>query len=372
MQEWKKSLIKLFVYAGMEKHEYAGIKRDIYNKNMNMLSIGILMALAVFCEMFLVSSGVGFEEDRRLYAIVIAALLVLLLVKRRLIRYSPKLILPCCYCLLLIVLSFSILLGSFMDKDMPSSTFCVLLLVSCLLFIDRIYRMALFLILMTVIFCVTVYHQKAPEIARIDIANALTFLALSIICSAYLLHMKVRDLVNSRRMRHEVDTDGLTGLLVKTAAEREIRDYINTTRAPGTLIMIDVDDFKQINDTMGHAFGDVVLKLIGGCINTIFRKGDIKGRFGGDEFIIFLPDTSNREVISERLDRFRALLSQESVKNEGGDRGIHQSIGIAIYPEDAQDYQGLFDKADEALYEAKHRGKNQYCFYTSVKIRKRG
>jgi len=192
---------------------------------------------------------------------------------------------------------------------------------------------------------------------------------LSVACNIVLLQTKLKNIINNKTARKEIDTDGLTGLYAKTAAESEISRHMRSSNEPGALIVIDLDTFKIINDTKGHAFGDMVLEMVGSCLDRTFRRTDIKGRFGGDEFVVFLQGSAGRTLIMERLERFRALMEQ-GAEQELGIAGVHQSIGIAMYPEDAMDYKTLFKKADEALYEAKRQGKNRYCFYTSVKIRK--
>lgn len=371
MENWKQSLGRVFIYAGIEKQEYLDIREDIHERNRKMLLWGTELALAVFMVLFFMAcSHKAVPNSRILYLAVILELMVLLGLQRIFVSRYPRLVLPCCYLLLAVLYGFSVLQSTLVQRQFPAVTFCVLLFAAAFLFFDRPYRMSLFLTAVTVIFCFSAQHQKPPEIAGIDTVHAVCFLLSGIVCNTYLTVIKAKNLVHSRNTQKELDTDGLTKLMVKKAAEREIRKYISTTREPGTLLMIDLDNFKQVNDTKGHAYGDVVLKLTGDCISRAFDAGDIKGRFGGDEFVVFLPGISNRQIITERLKHFKTLMEQ-GVTGDENRNGICQSIGVAMYPEDGEDYQTLFEKADQALYEAKRLGKNRYCFYTSVKIHKR-
>ncbi len=132
-----------------------------------------------------------------------------------------------------------------------------------------------------------------------------------------------------------------------------------------TLFIVDIDDFKGINDNFGHHFGDKVLTEISAKMNTLFRPSDIIGRLGGDEFIILLKKTKNREVITKKA---KAIIEafQNTYSGEEGDYSISGSVGIAIYPYDGDTYEELYKAADKALYQSKHRGKNVYTFYGDV------
>lgn len=174
---------------------------------------------------------------------------------------------------------------------------------------------------------------------------------------------KVRNEGNSRALEEKADTDQLTGLCNKIATERRIREYM--AENPDSLAMmflLDIDNFKKINDTMGHAFGDEVLRTLGKHIGANFRVTDIIGRTGGDEFTIFLKflkDDSNILSEAQKLaEFFHDFEAGEYVKYSAT-----ASIGAAIFPADGKDFETLYKAADQALYKAKERGKNQLAFY---------
>ena len=367
MYEWKRNLIRMFLYAGMEREEYEGIQIEIQNDNTGMLAKVTRIALCIFGGLYLASCVIGAVADNQpLYLCIFLLLALLEGLRRSLSGRFPNLILPMCYFLLLIVYGYGIWVGT-VQVDFPATTFCVFLFAGPFLFVDKPYRMTLFMLIMCVVFCIISCMWKPHNIATLDIINCISFYALGVFSSLQLLHIKAKSLVHNKKMTNERDTDGLTGLLVKTALERDICHYIKMTRDAGALIIIDLDNFKTINDTMGHAYGDRVLELAGSCIERAFGVNDIKGRFGGDEFVIFVRGKGSRKLIMERLEKFRALMDSGTGAGSGLER-VSQSIGVALYPEDAGDYKALFEKADEALYEAKRRGKDQYCFYTSVRI----
>lgn len=161
------------------------------------------------------------------------------------------------------------------------------------------------------------------------------------------------------------ERDALTTLYNKAATEKYIREYLETA-SPGkqaVLFILDIDNFKKINDTKGHAFGDEVLRTLGTTIGIEFRVTDIIGRTGGDEFCVFLKDikdVSNVKQEGDKLVRFFKNLSLgQYVKYK-----VSASIGGAVFPHDANNYEALYKAADKALYKAKKRGKAQYALYS--------
>lgn len=167
----------------------------------------------------------------------------------------------------------------------------------------------------------------------------------------------------SRKLEEKADTDLLTSLNNKLATERKIKEYMEKQpNEQGLLFVLDIDNFKKINDTLGHAFGDEVLRTLGHSIGSIFRASDIIGRTGGDEFTIFLKHL-NEEVLLEKeaaklCNFFKDFQAGEYVKY-----AATASIGAAVFPRDGKDFETLYKAADSALYVAKKRGKSQLAFY---------
>jgi diguanylate cyclase (GGDEF)-like protein len=134
-----------------------------------------------------------------------------------------------------------------------------------------------------------------------------------------------------------------------------------------TLVMIDVDNFKNYNDTLGHMKGDEALRKISGVLQSKSRKCDIAARYGGEEFGIVMPNTSkeNGRLFCERLRNEVERTFAEEVDIDPSQR-LTVSCGIATFPEDAHDKNELVSRADIALYEAKNAGKNRTCLYTAA------
>lgn len=164
-------------------------------------------------------------------------------------------------------------------------------------------------------------------------------------------------------LQAKAQNDPLTSLYNKVTTERLITACLKSSiGCRHALFIMDVDNFKAINDNLGHMCGDTVLHDIAPKIKKLFRGSDVVGRIGGDEFMILMKDFSSDKVVKEKAEAFCALLKQ-TLTGEKNDYAISGSIGIAIYPTDGSTYEELYKKADVALYHAKRFGKSNYAFY---------
>ena len=165
-------------------------------------------------------------------------------------------------------------------------------------------------------------------------------------------------------LKKKAEYDIVTGLLNRATLEELVTLNLKIEIMKGTNIFMifDVDDFKNINDTYGHPFGDIVLHKIGNIFKESFRSVDIIGRLGGDEFAIFLPQIPSIEWITQKLN---GVL--QKVKRLSKELNIEKpiSVSIGIYEiKFSESFKDIFLKADKALYQAKKSGKNRYEFYS--------
>ena len=174
--------------------------------------------------------------------------------------------------------------------------------------------------------------------------------------------LKYRNTERSRELQEKADMDLLTGLNNKLATERKIKEYMASSKGEMAVVFVlDIDNFKKINDTMGHAFGDEVLRGLGKQISSIFRISDVIGRTGGDEFTILLKNVKNEENARTEAAKLTRFFLEFTV-GEYVKYSATASIGAAIYPTDGADFEEIYKSADTALYKAKKRGKNQIAF----------
>ena len=195
---------------------------------------------------------------------------------------------------------------------------------------------------------------------------------LSILSTAAALAFRNAQLYE--RIQHQAQRDGLTGTYNHRVFQERLEHHLVDARRPDatfreiSLLLLDIDHFKQINDTYGHPFGDEVLKRVAGAIQESVRNYDTVARYGGEEFAVILPGCNQlaamkvAETIRERVTRleFKKGLSNIQVTVSGG---------VATFPDDAQSRAELVERADVALYHAKRNGRNQIWHWQDVPTR---
>jgi len=175
----------------------------------------------------------------------------------------------------------------------------------------------------------------------------------------------VRDISTHRKLQQRLlvlaNSDSLTGIgnrrcFIEAATDEFVRTL--RYRQPLSMIMLDIDHFKSINDQYGHDVGDHALKNLVECCRPIQRENDIFGRLGGEEFGLLLPSTDLPKArgVAERI---RGRIEQLELHHEGGNFSITASLGVAEYTSDDQDIHSLMKRADIALYDAKNGGRNR-------------
>lgn len=163
-----------------------------------------------------------------------------------------------------------------------------------------------------------------------------------------------------QKIMHRVETDFLTGLYNKGAATEKVFRWLKSNpTGEAYMVMIDIDDFKRINDLYGHSLGDEVIQETARLMQQCFGESSILSRCGGDEFIVFIPDEPC-SYVENRLDTFMNKLAAEVTVLE---QELHCSAGIAPRASKYDDFQDLFNRADNAMYLAKKSGKNRYFVY---------
>jgi diguanylate cyclase (GGDEF)-like protein len=163
------------------------------------------------------------------------------------------------------------------------------------------------------------------------------------------------------RLEELATTDAMTGLLNKraleTAFDRRLKSAERFSRSLA-VVVLDIDHFKKVNDTYGHAVGDVVIKGLGAVLARCRRETDVIGRFGGEEFVLVCEETDAEGALL-LAERVREELARQVFQSEKGPLQVTCSLGVAQFPQHGRERQGLFERADAALYRAKHEGRNR-------------
>lgn len=168
-------------------------------------------------------------------------------------------------------------------------------------------------------------------------------------------------------LTHQSECDPLTGLYNKVATEKYIQDKLESAEGiiAGTFMMIDIDHFKEINDTLGHPFGDSILKQVAKSLQENFRDSDIIGRIGGDEFCVFLSGIPSHDRIAKTASLLCEKICSIVLPSESTNK-ISCSIGISRCNGYIKTFQEIYGEADLALYSIKNSGRNGYAFYEQL------
>ncbi len=346
--------------------EYDCVRNEIYRTNLSILQVCSFVSMALF---FILTILSAFFKDRDVfrthvtYASMFLYMTAVFVVTLKLPESRKNLVMLLVYFFSGGFFAYTTLNGVFDKPNDYAVIFYVFQFASPLLLVDKARRIFGVNLIATFVFCVLTMVIKSPEHYKVDVFNAIVFYGLSILPGFYLTKIRVREFSLRQIIESERDTDELTGLLNKGALIREAKKNINATKN-GILIIMDLDYFKQINDTYGHFTGDHVLKLVSICIKSIFRSSDVMGRFGGDEFVILMANTDKMDIALLRCNQLLEKLNSTKIfpDNPDNDTTIHASVGFAPYTNES-DFDSLFKKSDQALYEAKNTGKDRACSF---------
>jgi diguanylate cyclase (GGDEF)-like protein len=210
-------------------------------------------------------------------------------------------------------------------------------------------------------------------VLTIPLAAGLAMTAASAIGTAAVMKtiqklQEQQTLSEREKLARMAERDCLTGLFNRASARRRIEEYLNrATAEQAALLVIDLDNFKDINDHCGHLIGDEALCGMGELLQRVFRSSDVVSRVGGDEFIVFMPSISSaRDVMGKAEIILDSLAQKKSSRDLDENSCTTCSIGIALFPQHGKDYEELFSVADAAMYQAKESGKNSYLMCHSI------
>ena len=356
-------IINYFCYCGVTKEEYRNLKKDAYISNFEVWRVLHCGMAIIFAALFVGSLVVDIMKDNMIFYILtfaysaVAAILFLFVFKK------DSLIAQ-----LMMYLSISLLFvfAGFITQNKPqnpSTTFIALLIISPMFMIDKPYFMAIELLSASIIFLIWMHAVKPIDVWKIDAGNVVIFVVVGIFIHIIASSIRIKEFVLAREIKIQKDLDELTGLKNKAAITREINDFLlDNTKNKGMMFLLDINHFKDINDTYGHDIGDSVIHQLGTFLLDTFKDGELCGRFGGDEFIIFVEDTDEEEVA---ISIAKKIIDGASafIKLPDTDKKISVSMGISIYQGQEKNYSEIFKKADVALYKTKADRTINYAFY---------
>lgn len=211
----------------------------------------------------------------------------------------------------------------------------------------------------------TVYSQEA-DIFSIDEVRIAEELAANLAYGITALRAEAARKRYAQQLEYQANYDVLTGLANRNLLSDRLQQAILSAHRSGRMVAVllhDLDHFKVINDSLGHAAGDALLQAIAGRLRSSIRETDTVARLGGDEFVIVIPDMMKVEDAAAVSCKVLDALSQPfNIENQ--EMYISASIGISFYPQDGDHEEILLKNVDLAMYRAKHKGRGNFCFYT--------
>ena len=202
------------------------------------------------------------------------------------------------------------------------------------------------------------------DVEKAVLKVTLSCLACTVVVSLALSVLAVlffRSLVNP--LERKAHVDALTGVANRAGFEKAFKSVFVEQSGRGALFLIDLDNFKTVNDNLGHPVGDEVLVHAAQILKEVFRGTDIVARLGGDEFVVYAPTLDSADVVKIKAENLLKKMRKTYALPDNGSVTVTASIGVAMYPKDGATYEGIYHSADTALYAAKDSGRNRYVLF---------
>lgn len=282
----------------------------------------------------------------------------------RFIAVSIKHITIAFYLWIIPVMMMGIIMGTFGDPTEPSITIMVFLCVIPMFILDKPWRVTLFICINAIVYTICCYCSKTLELFVADMIDLILFSVLSIGINCLILRDRITNVENAMNMMLIADTDYLTQINNRGAGIERVEFLLKENKG-GMFLLIDLDNFKEINDTYGHIGGDKALIGLASCLKQTFRDSDVVMRFGGDEFAVFAHHIENDQDRLICIERMMQEIRNISIP-ELPDCQLSVSVGISLISSNvSKDYEQLYLESDQALYVTKRLGKNSYSFFNA-------
>ena len=359
MKEKLKVWKKFFHGVVIEKHG-----GEVRQRNYDNLKIFSFLGLVTMCftTIFghLMREVVTFNTE---FSIMLAYF-VLMNIITLCIKSHTKYITLIFYIWITPLMIISILMGTFLDPTQPSITIMVFLCILPLFILDKPWRIVTYISITSIIYVVCCFIAKTKIMFVEDMIDLVLFSVLSIGINCMILRDRMNNVEYVMRMKYISEIDALTKIYNRGAGEEKTKRLI-ANEERGMLMILDVDNFKSINDQYGHDMGDKVIKAIANKLKKTFIDDDIVMRLGGDEFAIYslnIKDLNDANVYVKKL--FEEIHSLSFP--EMPDYKVTISLGGAIiFPKEKKSFEELYHESDNALYDAKKNGKGIYAFFNN-------
>lgn len=204
---------------------------------------------------------------------------------------------------------------------------------------------------------------ESAEVTDVRFLFSIMFLVIGLVTFYTMNRTRVSLIIGREESRKQADTDLLTGLMNRTAAQEDITEHLTETQETGVLMLLDLDRFKSVNDRLGHQMGDKVLKDVAADLAKMFRNTDVISRLGGDEFIIYMKAVPEEDWVRKRTEEVVRTV-RRWVTDGTTNIQVSASVGVVSTNGMERVYEEMYRAADIAMYFSKGQGGNQAIFYS--------
>lgn len=354
---------KYLFYAGMTSEDYNEIKSDIHESNRKNLMIFSIVTSVFLCVMFFLSFVQEQAEKNRMVYFATALLVLVIFVIARFVKEKYyALLLGSVYFYVGLMFMFGIVLGTITRPMQQSPTFIALLMALPLLYLDRPIRMNCLILAAMVSFIAVASQTKHSDIFVADATNTIIYGFVSMIISSVFYQIRCERFHYERQTLYLSQVDQLTGAWNRRTYESFLKELKKEKYQNVTIVALDVNGLKEINDTLGHVAGDELIKGAADCIRKVFDKYGKCFRTGGDEFVAILVDCEYdwdevQKEYAQTIDAWKGTLVD------------HLSVSIGMSRADISEHvpvEMLAQKADAAMYN------NKSIYYQNMGIDRRG
>ncbi|MDU1412535.1 MAG: GGDEF domain-containing protein [Clostridium sp.] len=350
-------------YYGLTKKEFEEIKPLIQISDQHNMKLISLAACVVLLILSFISHYIPFAHQFKETYIIFA---ILFCIFNTIVYFIKKYHEVEVYCLIIMLFTISMELTLIIPYQ-PATIFPIMLMIVPLLFTINFYSISILISICSLVYVVLVLFQKYGSVAKFDIYNISVLLCISM----FVRYLIQKNAVKSMRLKienqklldklyYDANHDALTGMLNRKAFVNKIvgegESFIKTDY--GVLGIIDIDNFKYINDTFGHLQGDEIIRKISSILRDSLYENDVLCRLGGDEFVFCLLKRQNSEDVNSDMEKILKSVN-EIIISSNTRMGI--SIGIVDLTSREYSFMEAYKIADDALYKAKHNGRNRFC-----------
>ena len=350
------SKIREFLFPGKIRGFRIDFERENGKALCFLLTTGMVISLAAF--LFGLIKNVNFPTGAHTLEYVLffsVSIAILIGYKKEMIKNGTFVL----YAWIILILAWSLFMTIGEPRDFPSYLFFFFILVLPLLIRDAWGNILILTLTFSILFIFIDFFVKKSSYFPLDMVYLAACVSATLYLSQRMIRERITFMETSFTATDKADHDALTGIYNRRGGEHLISNYV-ANGVTGAFMLVDIDNFKHINDQYGHAAGDETLKAIAKALQENFRETDVVMRMGGDEFIVYAVGMADINHVMERLERTKASLHMIHPDMSGGGEYVTASIGCVINLGSYPDYDSLSATADKLLYLVKEEGKDNY------------